>query len=423
MSRFLEREAYRSRRSELCRPIRDGFRSYGRAALLSCCSRFLRGTTVIADVATWDFGTDVESPGGMSADSPQACVGAAPGMLLADASPTLDSLCHSAVRVDQLFDHVYGNLNCHGVSRVDQDDHVYGNLSTTPPGLHLPATTTGTTGDNHDYDHEAPNYYYYSNYYHYTPQPLYCCAQGDPMPRASRERSPFFGGHSAGRGGALDFGLRGSTLGGGSRDEWLADKNFSLCRSLASPIVQIPTPYHHSVGAGDVTELLNAPIATCTESECYNDRDTIVAMGLTPNVDEHACGASLDFASVLPVVPPFPFAPEPSVVDAACDRHDILVGGVADDSNAKMSFCSAFDRSGLRHLVVWLQRNANMAARLGALNRTWRCSSAFSGIGCAEMAGSSLRRGRPELHFTFAHAVEKDRTCRAIIAAPDHEAN
>ena len=32
------------------------------------------------------------------------------------------------------------------------------------------------------------------------------------------------------------------------------------------------------------------------------------------------------------------------------------------------------------------------------------------------MAGSSLRRGRPELHFTFAHAVEKDPTCRAIIS-------
>ena len=45
------------------------------------------GTTVCADVAALDSGTDLESPGGMSADSPQACVGAAPGMLLADVSP------------------------------------------------------------------------------------------------------------------------------------------------------------------------------------------------------------------------------------------------------------------------------------------------------------------------------------------------
>ena len=175
------------------------------------------------------------------------------------------------------------------------------------------------------------------------------------MPRASRERSPIFGGHSSGRGGALDFGLRGGTLGMGSRDEWLANKNFSICRSLVSPIAQLPTSCQHAVGAGDVAELLTPPIATCAELECSNARDTIVDMELTPIVDEHARGASLGFASVLPVVPPFPFVPGPSVVGAACDRHDNLVGGVADDSSAKMSYCSAVDRAGLRHLVVWLQ--------------------------------------------------------------------
>ena len=121
----------------------------------------------------------------------------------------------------------------------------------------------------------------------------------------------------------MDFGLRGSTLGGGSRDEWLADNNFSSCRQLVSPIARIPTPDHYLVGAGDVSELLDAPIATRTESECCHARDTIVAMELTSNVDEHACGASLDLDSALPVVPPFPLATEPRVADAACDRLSI----------------------------------------------------------------------------------------------------
>ena len=187
---------------KVSRPRRHGLRSYGRALMLSCCPRFLRGTTEAADCvveAELDCGGVLdESPGGMSADSPQACVGAAPGMLLADASPALDSLlpsCHSAVRVDQLFDHVYGNLkHCHGVFEVDQYDHVYGSLHAPndevgPPGLLLqarPTTATTTTGDYDNWDYD-----YHYNYYHYstiTPLPLYCCAQGDPMPRASRER-------------------------------------------------------------------------------------------------------------------------------------------------------------------------------------------------------------------------------------------
>jgi hypothetical protein len=314
----------------------------------------------------WDrcgksWGNECRLPSGMCRGCAQDVVG--------NASPTLDSLCHSAVRVDQLFDHVYGNLNCHGVSRVDQDDHVYGNLSTTPPGLHLPATTTGTTGDNHDYDHEAPNYYYYSNYYHITPRPLYCCAQGDLMPRASRERSPFFGGHSAGRGGALDFGLRGSTLGGGSRDEWLADKNFSLCCSLASPIAHIPTPYHHSVGAGDVAELLNAPTATCTESECCHARDTIVAMNLTSTVDAHA------------------------PVNGDQERLRVL------------DLCDFFK---------WPRM---LLKRLNLGHRSWTSSTAFSGIGCPEIAAAAIHSAVGREVFAFQHGIERDHVARAVLAS------
>ena len=200
-----------------CRPVRHGFRSYGRAALLSCCSRVLRGTTGFADVATWDFGADLESPGGMSADSPQACVGAAPGRT---ANPNLDSVTLSAVLVDDTRWFVISNdvvARAPSGDVLDVDTRrliISDSLVATPPGLHLLTTTTGTTGD--DCDYEAPNYYYSNHYYYYTPLPLYRCAQGDPMPRAVRECSPIFGGHSAGRGGALGFGLRGGTLGGGS---------------------------------------------------------------------------------------------------------------------------------------------------------------------------------------------------------------
>ena len=60
-------------------PLRHGLRSYGRAFMLSCCQQMLRGTTEAVD-----------------------CL-AAPGMLLADASPACDSLSTSsygAFRVD-----------------------------------------------------------------------------------------------------------------------------------------------------------------------------------------------------------------------------------------------------------------------------------------------------------------------------------
>ena len=99
--------------------------------MLSCCQYILRGITEAVDC--------VAAPGMLLADaSPacdslstscygafrvdlidrgngslkQACVGAAPGMLLADASPALDSLStssHGAFRVD-LIDRVDGSL-------------------------------------------------------------------------------------------------------------------------------------------------------------------------------------------------------------------------------------------------------------------------------------------------------------------------
>ena len=59
------------------------------------------------------------------------------------------------------------------------------------------------------------------------------------------------------------------------------------------------------------------------------------------------CGAALDSDFALPVVPPFPFATEPAVADAACGRHDNLVRGVVDDANDKVPSCSANARAGL----------------------------------------------------------------------------
>jgi hypothetical protein len=108
----------------------------------------------------------------------------------------------------------------------------------------------------------------------------------------------------------------------------------------------------------------------------------------------------------LPVIPSFPFAPEPAVFDAAPCCHDSLVDDRVGDANDRVPSCSSIPfvppfpfvsstndegtgtavgvgisapkvkgvprsdccvqdaRIGLRHLVVWLQRNASMAARL-----------------------------------------------------------
>ena len=94
-------------------------------SLLSSCSSILGGTNldgaspylfrkdgsenVVALRGNTCAVADGGSPGGMSADSPQA-------------------LCrHGVVRVDSS-DHVYGNLHCHGAFQVDKFDHVSGNL-------------------------------------------------------------------------------------------------------------------------------------------------------------------------------------------------------------------------------------------------------------------------------------------------------
>ena len=71
---------------------------------------------------------------------------------------------------------------------------------------------------------------------------------------------------------------------------------------------------------------------------------------------------------------------------------------------------------GLRRLVAWLQRITHTAAKLGVAGRAWTCSTAFSGIGYAEIAAMALTRRRTFLRFLFECAVEKDPACRSIIA-------
>jgi hypothetical protein len=187
----------------------------------------------------------------MSADSPQACVGAAPG---SKANPTLDSLLSIAVPVvDTRWFVISNDLVARappGVVLVDDTQSLI--ISTEmvaarevergPPGLLLQArsapTTTTTDHCNYcDHDYDYDNYYYY---YHVTPLPLYCCAQGDLMPRASRECPPIFGGHSAGRGCTLGFGDDGIIDGCGPQLERLDVKHFCPRRTCVLPDDRMP---------------------------------------------------------------------------------------------------------------------------------------------------------------------------------------
>lgn len=93
-----------------------------------------------------------------------------------------------------------------------------------------------------------------------------------------------------------------------------------------------------------------------------------------------------------------------------------LLNADADADESRQSKPGA--RNGLRRLVAWLQRVSRMAAELNAPSRHWKCSTAFSGIGCAEIAGAALNQGHPGVAFTFGHAVEKEPRCRAFIV--DH---
>ena len=144
--------------------------------------------------------------------------------------PDGDMSCHGAFRVDQLCDHVYGSLkHRHGVFEVDHFDHVYGSLHTPKHDCRSARpTTTIASGDYYNYwDYDS--YYGYSHYSTITPLPLYCCAQGDPMPRESRECSPFFCGHSGGRASDRHLGVvAGSRLwrdgsGSGAYPDFLLD--------------------------------------------------------------------------------------------------------------------------------------------------------------------------------------------------------
>ena len=77
------------------------------------------------------------------------------------------------------------------------------------------------------------------------------------------------------------------------------------------------------------------------------------------------------------------------------------------DGSGGLSGGATDSRLGLRRLVAWVQRITHMAAKLGVAGRAWACSTAFSGIGCAEIAAMALTRRHSSLKFRFDCAVEK----------------
>ena len=78
---------------------------------------------------------------------------------------------------------------------------------------------------------------------------------------------------------------------------------------------------------------------------------------------------------------------------------------------------SESERRHLRRLVAWFDWPLRYVAALGASDRKWDCSTAFSGIGCAEIAGAALGNRKGMGHFRFMHAVEKDQACRSFLSS------
>ena len=73
-------------------------------------------------------------------------------------------------------------------------------------------------------------------------------------------------------------------------------------------------------------------------------------------------------------------------------------------------------RDRLRKLVDWYGWAREMVSRLRLCSRRWRCSTAFSGIGCAELAGLAIERCTGVATFSFCNALERDPACRGVLA-------
>ena len=82
--------------------------------------------------------------------------------------------------------------------------------------------------------------------------------------------------------------------------------------------------------------------------------------------------------------------------------------------SAKQTACL---RRGLRRLVDWYRWPARVAHILPLRKHDWICSTAFSGIGCPEMAATSISRFVPNASFRFQSSLERDSVCREVLGS------
>ena len=73
-------------------------------------------------------------------------------------------------------------------------------------------------------------------------------------------------------------------------------------------------------------------------------------------------------------------------------------------------------RARLRRLVCAYSWPSALVRALHLAPRHWTCSSAFSGIGCAELGAAALSRACRGLRLDFVHGIERDPAARAMLA-------
>ena len=115
------------------------------------------------------------------------------------------------------------------------------------------------------------------------------------------------------------------------------------------------------------------------------------------NYHTGACSKTADNSQVL--------GSRSAVIDWNIPRSPLL--GSADRSSR---------RGRVRHLIDFFHWAARMCSSLGPVTSTWRCSTAFSGIGCPQLAGHAFERCEGRRVFVFLDSVEKDRVARGVLA-------
>ena len=99
-----------------------------------------------------------------------------------------------------------------------------------------------------------------------------------------------------------------------------------------------------------------------------------------------------------------------SKVDSRCDSDgDNSSDHIAADDADRLN------RPRLRRLTDWFGWARRFGSRLTIARHAWKCSTAFSGIGCAELAARSLEQVDGIGSFHFSHALERDATARSVL--------